>query len=254
MIDCNKKSPGSSAERSRWLFVSDVDDTLLGDDAALAQLAQALEEAAPQLTLAYNSSRPIASLRRSLAANSNLPLPDYLIGALGTEIEESITGRPLSSYQAHLAGDWSRERVAELAGRLGLVAHAAEYQTPLKASYDVPNEGVYKGFQSLLEAAGIKAKVIFSGGKNLDIIPSRAGKGEAIHYLRQACDIRPDRVVVAGDSGNDLDMFVAPYRGIVVANADSDLKERQGETIYHARAAQAGGVLEGLIHWQLLAG
>lgn len=249
-----KHQPQKSLKRERWLLVSDVDDTLLGDDNALGQLNSALREASADLILAFNSSRPIPSLRRSLAVNPNLPLPDYLIGALGTEIEEGPSERKLTSYQEHLVGNWSRERVVALADELDLAAHAAEFQTAFKVSYDVPSEETYRSFLSLLEKSGVEARVIFSGGRNLDIIPSAAGKGMAIRYLRQECSIRPEQVVVAGDSGNDVDMFVAPYKGIVVANADSALRRQRGEYIYHAQAAQAGGVLEGLQHWQVLAG
>jgi hydroxymethylpyrimidine pyrophosphatase-like HAD family hydrolase len=64
-------------------------------------------------------------------------------------------------------------------------------------------------------------------------------------------------VVVSGDSGNDVEMFVpprdgSPYRGIVVGNADADLKRLKGEHIYHAQAACAAGVLEGLRFWSVL--
>ncbi|NJN54853.1 MAG: haloacid dehalogenase, partial [Anaerolineae bacterium] len=39
---------------NNWLFVSDVDDTLLGDNAALARLMAELATR-PFLTVAYNS-------------------------------------------------------------------------------------------------------------------------------------------------------------------------------------------------------
>jgi hypothetical protein len=43
---------------NKWLFVSDVDDTLLGDDGALELLSAELKKAADQIVVAYNSSRP----------------------------------------------------------------------------------------------------------------------------------------------------------------------------------------------------
>lgn len=58
--------------------------------------------------------------------------------------------------------------------------------------------------------------------------------------------------MVAGDSGNDLEMFAAPYKGIIVANAAAELKQKQGDRIYHAQAAHATGVLEGLRFWQVV--
>jgi len=103
-----------------------------------------------------------------------------------------------------------------------------------------------------LATTGLEVKVIYSSSKNLDIIPHVSGKGSAVEYLRQRLGIPSKRVVVAGDSGNDLEMFIAPYKGIIVANATAELKQKQGDTIYHAQAAHAAGVLEGLHFWRMI--
>ena len=91
---------------NRWLFVSDVDDTLLGNDESLAQLAEALQAAADNVVTAYNSSRPCASLRQSLASVPQLPTPNYLIGALGTEIQDGASGELMTDYTYHLNQGW----------------------------------------------------------------------------------------------------------------------------------------------------
>lgn len=240
------------ADNNRWLLVSDVDDTLLGNNEALANLAKAFLANAGHLVIAYNSSRPCASLRRTLQENPVLPAPHYLIGAMGTEIQRGESGQPLTDYTQYLGQNWHRDRIAALIADLGLQPHPDEYQTPLKASYDAPNQETYRRVVNRLKEAGLKAKVIYSGETNLDIIPAQAGKGNVIKYLHQWLKIRADRVAVAGDSGNDLEMFVPPYRGIVVGNADADLKAKTGHHIYHAKAARAAGVLEGLRYWQVL--
>jgi sucrose-6-phosphatase len=236
----------------RWLFVSDVDDTLVGDSAALAQLNSALREAGDRIILVLNSSRPCASVRRTLQSVPHLPEPDFLIGALGTEIENCATGQRLAEYDRHIEPAWQRDQVAAITKKLGFTPHDAEFQTPFKASYDIPGAPAYQEVVRQLETAAMRAKVIYSGGRNLDIIPERAGKGTVIAYLRQQLNIPPERVVVAGDSANDLDMFTPPYKGIVVANADVELKQLTGDHIYHARSTHAAGVLEGLQYWQVL--
>jgi sucrose-6F-phosphate phosphohydrolase len=238
---------------AKWLFVSDVDDTLLGHNMALRTLAQALAKATSAMVVVYNSSRPCASLRQSILKNPDLPVPDYLIGALGTEIEYGRTGQQLFEYSLQISDHWDRERVAELAAEQGFTPHAADFQTPFKASYDVSGLDAARDMVRLLEKEVLKAKVIFSGGKNLDLIPAGAGKNSAIQFLRQNLAMDPTCVVVAGDSGNDREMFVAPHKGIIVANADADLKSLRADHIYHASAAFAGGVLEGLHYWGVLA-
>jgi sucrose-6F-phosphate phosphohydrolase len=236
----------------RWLLVSDVDDTLLGNDAALQRLNRALETSPHPITLVYNSSRPCASLRKSLAQNPSLMTPDFLAGALGTELEDLRAGSPLHAYAVLLSDGWHREKISVIMERMGLVSHPAEYQTPFKASYHVPHPELFHRARRQLKSAGLNAKLIFSSRKNLDIIPARAGKGAVVRFLRARVAVPGGRVVVAGDSGNDLEMFVRHYRGIVVANADPDLKNLTGSHIYHAQAAYAAGVLEGLRYWNVL--
>lgn len=238
--------------KKKWLFVSDVDDTLLGDDEALGRLSAELEKAADRVTIVYNSSRPCESLRNSLSAVPNLLTPDYLIGGMGTQIELGETKDRLQSYERYLEAGWDREKVAGLVEGLDAKPHPEKYQTPFKVSFDFPGEGAFRVVQERLDVSGLEAKAIFSAGKFLDLIAAKAGKGEAIRFLRSELEVSPEHVIVAGDSGNDVEMFVAPYRGIVVGNADADLKRLKGDHIYHAERPYAGGLLEGLRYWGVL--
>jgi sucrose-6F-phosphate phosphohydrolase len=241
-------------DHNGWLFVSDVDDTLLGDDEALSDLAAALRACRRPPILVYDSSRPCASVIESLHTHLDLPMPTYLVGALGTEILDMLSGRALTDYSSHLHSGWSRARICALLDPMGFIPHDARFQTPLKVSYTIPGASAYQHAVKRLRAGGIRAKTIYSGAGNLDIIPERAGKGAAIHYLARRLAIVRDHVVVAGDSANDLDMFVAPFKGIIVANAEPALKAVHGQTTYHARSAYARGVLEGLRFWNVVPG
>ena len=242
----------------KWLLVSDVDDTLLGNTAALEKLAAALKLARPNLVLAWNSSRPCASLRQSLQEHPALLTPDFLIGALGTEIEDGPSGTLLTEYTQFLGQAWNREELVALLEPFDLTPHPDKYQRPFKLSYDVQGgiEG-YTAVEKHLRQTGHypdNIRLIFSMGKNLDLIPASAGKGHVIHWLAQHVGVPAERVIVAGDSGNDRDMFTTPYpyKGIIVSNAEAALKELDTSHIYHAPAPQAAGVLAGLQHWQVL--
>ncbi len=238
--------------QNQWLFVSDVDDTLLGDQNALIDLADALQSGRNSLIIAYNSSRPCASLFKTLETIPHIPHPDYLIGGMGTEIQEVKTQKMLTEYTQQLRKDWEYHQITAMMDNMGYKAHSQEFQTFFKASYDIPDAASYKKILQYLQAANLKAKAIYSGGKNLDIIPCHGGKGNALEYLRQQRDIPPQQVIVAGDSENDLEMLAAPYRCIIVANAVRKLKELTGDHIYHARLPHAGGLLEGLRFWKIL--
>ena len=65
-------------------------------------------------------------------------------------------------------------------------------------------------------------------------------------------DVALDEVVVAGDTGNDADMFLLDgVRGIIPANGRDELRLRLSgnDRIYQAKGREADGVIEGLRHW-----
>jgi sucrose-phosphate synthase len=73
-------------------------------------------------------------------------------------------------------------------------------------------------------------------------------------HVAECLGVAPERVIVAGDSANDLVMFEAAERGIVVGNAREELRSRiDPSRAYVARASYAAGMLEALAHWQLIA-
>jgi sucrose-6F-phosphate phosphohydrolase len=232
-----------------WLLVSDVDDTLLGDNHALIAFAKELQVRREQIIFTLNSSRPCASLRKSIRDNPLIPAPDFLTGALGTEIEAGETGQLIQEYTAAMNVGWDRDQVAGLMSELGLEAHPAEFQTPFKASYTVRGPEQHQQVIQQLIRHHFDVKVIFSGNTNLDIIPRQAGKGTAIEFLRDMLGIDPYKVVTAGDSANDLDMFVSPNKAIIVANAEKEIRALKDEHIYQAQSKYAAGLLEGLRYW-----
>ena len=130
---------------------------------------------------------------------------------------------------------------------------------------------------SRLSEAGVSGRVIVSGHGDVDVLPARAGKGNAIaHLLTTAASpaglsapplrlaLTPStRVVVCGDSGNDIDMFeltilgaVPGFQidGIAPSNAMPELAQYlaaagpKGGRSFRAGSRCAAGVLEGLAH------
>lgn len=242
--------PPRPAPHDRWLLVTDVDDTLIGDDDALRELLPALR--ASRIPIALNSSRPTASVRRTLDEHwpEGCAPPEAVVTALGTEIDYASGGLD-RGWQAGFAG-WPHDEVRRVLSDLGFPPHAEEFQTPFKASFAVPAAEVARA-EAALDAAGIARRTIHSGDSDFDVIPPNAGKAAAMLRVADCLDVATDHVIVAGDSGNDLVMFEHASRGIVVGNARPELRDRvDRERAYFATAAQAGGILEALRHWQLI--
>lgn len=241
-------STTSQAPAGAWLLVTDVDDTFLDsstrDDPTIAGFNSALG-ASGQVRLALNSSRPIASVTATLGRLSNRVSPDAIVGALGTEIE--IAGAPDRGWQGRLGEGWDRDQIDQVMRGLDLAPHDPEFQTPFKVSYAVPPERRDEVLAAL-RATGLAMRTIISGASDFDVIPERAGKDAATRYLADHFGVDPAaRLVVAGDSANDLAMFEASPRGIVVGNARDELRQAvDPERCYFANAPYSAGLLEGL--------
>jgi mannosylfructose-6-phosphate phosphatase len=96
-------------------------------------------------------------------------------------------------------------------------------------------------------------KLIHTAGVNLDIVPQAAGKAPGALHVARELGIRRSRIVVAGDSGNDIDMFETIEKGIAVGNADPELvagvRGARRKGVYFASRPHAGGILQGLVHF-----
>ena len=74
------------------LLVSDLDGTLLGDDHELRAFVGWFAGARDQFRLVYTSGRFVESIKGSIERN-DLPLPDAIVGGVGTEIYDVSTAR-----------------------------------------------------------------------------------------------------------------------------------------------------------------
>ncbi len=244
------------------LFVTDLDHTLVGNDESLDRLNQILERCRQQLgtKLVYATGRSPASYHE-LTTTRSLLVPDALIAAVGTEI---YRGGAISDPEwiERLSVNWHRDRIVEIASRFAdLELQPAAEQRPFKVSYYLSPSvaaDVVQQLQELLIHNSLDVEVIYSGSKDLDILPQGGDKGTAVQFLRDRWQIDPEATVVCGDSGNDISLFkYGRERGIIVGNARSELRlwHELHPVNYHylAVAECAAGILEGLNYFQFVA-
>jgi sucrose-6F-phosphate phosphohydrolase len=238
--------PKQHGPPDRWLLVSDMDDTLTGDERALADFVHAVR-ATPELMVAINSSRPLASIDHTLAGFPEGFNPHAVIGAMGTEVR--IGGEVDAGWIDRFA-NWNRNRLDEVLAGLGHTPHSPDLQTRFKVSYTVPPASQQEAIEAI-EATGLAVQIVISGEDAFDVIPQAAGKAAAIRHLLERFQVPLETgLLVAGDSANDIAMFELCQRGIVVGNARDELREAVDPARVHfAKGERAAGVLEGLDAW-----
>ena len=232
------------------LLVSDIDGTLLEDGRStpgLETLRALVDAHRPDIHLVYATGRTMASIRE-LVEMDVLPRPDAVAANVGTELWFAPFAEPDRRYHDHIAEGYRRDRILDAAASFPEIRpQEAGAQSDVKASFYLEDPDVVPRFEQLLERAEAGARVIYSCDRFLDALPRRAGKRNAVEHLRRRLGIRPARVLVAGDSGNDIDMLADPtFLAVAVGNAGEELAEIGARPSEHqSQLPHAAGVLEG---------
>ncbi len=157
--------------------------------------------------------------------------------------------------------DWQRDQVQAIADQYGVLAMQEEQeQNPWKISYHLDPDAdpqVIKELTLRLKKAELSVQVIFSSGKDLDLLPPQSNKGNATRYLQTTLAMPPENTLVCGDSGNDISLFETNSRGVIVKNCQLELKqwyEAKGtERHYLAGAKYAAAIQAAIAHFDFLA-
>ena len=221
------------------------------------QLSQHRQEHGTKIVYATGRS---PTLYKQLQLEKNLLSPDALIAAVGTEIYLNGSDSPSAAWSEQLSQGWNRDAiVAATAHFADLVPQPDSEQRPFKVSFNLTQEiavEVIPRLEAALQEQALEVKLIYSTGSDLDILPLKSDKGLAVQFLRSSWRIAPEQTVVCGDSGNDIALFTVEARGIIVGNASAELLQwhhaNAANNRYLAQAACAGGILEGLKHFNFL--
>ncbi len=271
----------------RIFICSDLDRTLLPNgtepESPDARKRFARLVGREEVTLAYVSGRHKALVAEAIEHYA-LPLPNYIIGDVGTTLY-AINGKASPSdwqssleWEAEIAADWagqSHQALKQMMDDLpDLHLQEAVKQNRYKLSYYVSRKIEWKALDGIIRQrfmeGGIKASRIWSvdAASNrglLDLVPENATKYHAIDFLMRQLKIPIENTFFAGDSGNDLEVLLSPIQAVLVANAtpevrDSARKRAESEghlpSLYFAKGGflemngnYCAGLLEGLAHF-----
>ena len=225
-----------------------------------------------QVTLLYVTGRRL-ELALDGMTEFKLPNPDFIVSDVGTSIyiRDANGWKNDRSYESLLGQQWGAQTYEHVLHSLedlpDLRLQEAECQSPFKLSFylDKPNcaSEILALVEKRLNANSILAKCIYSvdpyrGLGLLDVLPPSASKHFALQHLVASFGKTMDEIVYAGDSGNDLEVFLSDARSIIVANTPDWVqrtvkKSASAHSSYFASKKYAAGVLEGCIHFKVFA-
>ena len=241
------------------LLATDMDGTFLGDDAAMGELWDAIDAAG--IALAFSTGRHLPSIQAFYDEHHEPRRAAACVCMVGTEVWVWQDGRYErdDGWSRHISEAWDKGAVEAVLGSIPQARmQDAEWQSEFKSSYFLEEDAasLLAEIEQRLEDRGLRAKVVYSADRFLDLLPYRSGKGGAVAYTADLLGIPAAGVVTAGDTGNDLDMMRPElgFRSIAVGNATDELRRLDEPHVYHATAAHAAGIREGLVHYGWLPG
>lgn len=220
------------------VLATDLDGTFLGGSAAdRRQLYEALS-ARRDAVLIFVTGRDLDFIGE-LLRTPGMPRPDWIIGDVGTTVVDGRDFRPLAVIDGDIARRWNGagDRVRRLlAGEPGLRLQPTRFRHRVSYYYEpalLRPETVAK-----VEAAGFDC--LLSADTFLDVLPRGIAKGPTLLRLVETLGLPADRVLVAGDTLNDLSLFQTRLKGVAVGNSEPKLLEAVAGFDWVHRSAEPG--------------
>ena len=235
------------------LLVCDIDNTITGNPEALDIFRRMLEESSDNVGFAIATGR---TFERAIAILEKLDLPPFeiLLTETGTGIYYGSDLRDVDeSWNKQIDHQWYPDRIIEALDELPGVktgAYPDNGRFRIVSKLDPRHAPSHVAIRKHLRQRGLRVTPIFDYGTDLDVIPVRASRGMAIRFLCFKWNLAPDRLLIAGDSGNDADMLSGNTLGVVVGNHDKELEVLRGKPrVYFAQGWHAEGIIEGIKHY-----
>jgi len=243
---------GKKLSLVKQFLITDIDGTLVDGQktTGLVQLKQWINDNDDDLGFGLASGRNLKLVKKAIK-DYDLPQPDILICSAGSEIFYAPDYEPDKGWESHISYLWKRDEIEMLLVDVPkLTLQEKEAQREFKLSYYVDENFTDEDLNSiykLLYENKLRAKLLLTENRFLDILPFRASKGNAIRFLSNKWRTPVEKFITAGNSGNDIDMLKGRVKGIVVANHSPEMVSLKNlKNVYFAQKDLSEGVLEGV--------
>ena len=230
------------------LLVTDVDDTLTGDDEALGALLAELDSTTTDVGFGIATGRTLEQALE-LFDDLGVRVPDVFITASGTELHYGARLFQDRSWERQIRYRWEPAKVRAVMETIPGLTRLGSAETEYRFRYQIElgSAPAPRDIRRLIRQQGLRASAIFDREIYLDIVPVRASPGLAIRFFCFKWNLEPQRLLVAGDSGNDWDMLSGDTLGVVVGNHTGELDRLRGRPrVYFSGRNHAWGVLDAI--------
>ncbi|MES2663635.1 MAG: glucosylglycerol-phosphate synthase [Pseudomonadota bacterium] len=236
-------------------LATDLDGTFLAGSTEDRLTLYQLIESNHDIQLVFVTGRGLESVLPILA-DPMVPRPDYIICDVGATIVDGEHQQPIQPLQSDIEHQWPGEHIVlnALNGFDRLVRQDVPQQR--RCSFYINQDELEPLIPDLIEIANqIGCDVIYSVNRYLDYLPKGVNKGSSVQALVNHLNINHKRILVAGDSLNDLQMYLqSSWKGVCVGDSEPALYEatKNKDNVLHSNRLGCGGILEAIEHFELL--
>ena len=249
-----RKSPIADKD---FVLATDLDGTFLGGtDPQRRQFYDWIEANRARVGLIFVTGRDPGHIR-DLTRKRGVPKPDYVVGDVGTtiaEVDDDHFLAPITALEEGIEAAWNNAGMrvqAALQWVQGLRLQSSGFR--YRVSYDMDPERFEA--RALDIVAGLGLDALISADRYFDVLPKDVSKGPSLLRLLAHLDVDNRKVLVAGDTMNDLSMLTMGLPAVAVGNSEPALMEQVAglEHVLAAREHGVAGIAEAIIHHKLIA-
>ncbi|MGJ8623107.1 MAG: HAD-IIB family hydrolase [Yoonia sp.] len=238
-----------------FVLATDLDGTFLGGTADQRKgLYDWIEKNRQTVGLIFVTGRDPGFIHE-IVRKQGVPQPDYVIGDVGTTIatmDDNQHVSPITALEQHIADGWidnGPKAQFVLNGAPGLKLQSTLFRYRL--SYDMDPATFDPATIEKVEALGLDA--IVSDNRFFDVLPKGVSKGPSLLQLMDHLNVKKERVLVAGDTMNDLSMLQTGLPAVAVGGSEAALIDAITDlaSVYAAEAIGAAGIAEAILHHKL---
>lgn len=233
------------------LLATDLDGTFLGGDLNSRIKLYQFIAVHPEIDLVFVTGRGLESVM-PLLSDPTVPQPQYIICDVGCTVVDGENLQPLHPLQGEIDRRWPGTHVIEQALAHIDTIERQEVPQERRCSYVCAADAVTEEIADIVGELG--CDLLYSAGRYLDVLPTGVNKGRTLSALVEYLCIDPERVLVAGDTLNDLSMFHQGFNGVCVGESEASLLDatRDLARVYHAGQPGCAGILDAVSYFGYL--